>query len=235
MSKHSTAHPHEEHKSHRANWLRASVLGANDGIVSTASIMLGVTAAQASSGTILTAGIAGLTAGALSMAAGEYVSVSSQRDSEHADIDIERRSLAANPEAELEELTNIYIERGLKPKLAREVAQELHDHDAVSAHLRDELGIYDFGGANPTQAAFASAVSFSLGASVPILGALLAPEHLGAWMIVAFSLFALAVSGATGAYLGGGNRLRAASRVLMGGSAAMAITYAIGHLVGLAV
>ncbi|MFO0781536.1 MAG: VIT family protein [Candidatus Saccharimonadales bacterium] len=235
MNKTISAHPQEEHKSHRGNWLRAAVLGANDGIVSTASIMLGVTAAQASSSTILTAGIAGLAAGALSMAAGEYVSVSSQKDSELADIDIERRSLAANPEAELEELTNIYIERGLKPKLAREVAQELHDHDAEAAHLRDELGIYDFGGANPLQASIASAVSFSLGAAVPIVAALIAPSHMESWTIVIFAIIALGISGATGAFLGGGNRLRAASRVLIGGSAAMAITYLIGHLVGLAV
>lgn len=235
MNKELSAHPHEEHKSHRGNWLRASVLGANDGIVSVASIMLGVTAAQASDGAILTAGIAGLAAGALSMAAGEYVSVSSQKDSETADIDIERRSLAANPDAELEELTNIYIGRGLKPKLAREVALELHAHDAEAAHLRDELGIYDFGGANPLQASLASAVSFTLGAAVPIIGALVAPNHLGSWTIVIFALIALAGSGALGAYLGGGNRFRAASRVLIGGGAAMAITYLIGHLVGLAV
>ena len=235
MNKKLSAHPEEEHKSHRGNWLRAAVLGANDGIVSVASIMLGVSAAQASDGAIITAGLAGLAAGALSMAAGEYVSVSSQKDSELADIDIEQRSLAANPEAELEELTHIYIERGLKPKLAREVAKELHDHDAVSAHLRDELGIYDFGGANPLQASFASAISFSLGAAIPIIAALIAPDHLGSWTIVIFALIGLAISGATGAYLGGGNRLKAASRVLIGGGAAMAITYLIGHLVGLAV
>src|SRR5690348_17082259 len=134
--------PHQEqHKSHRSNWLRAAVLGVNDGVVSTASLMLGVSAAQASHSTILTAGIAGLAAGALSMAVGEYVSVSSQKDSERADIDIERRSLSANPKEELEELTHIYVHRGLDEKLAKEVAQQLHAHDAEAAHLRDELGI----------------------------------------------------------------------------------------------
>lgn len=235
MTNRPNPHPLEEHRSHRSNWLRAAVLGANDGIVSVASIMLGVATAQASNSIILTAGIAGLAAGALSMAAGEYVSVSSQKDSENADIDIERRSIEANPDVELEELTHIYIERGLKPELAKEVATELHAHDAVSAHLRDELGIYDFGGANPAQASIASAVSFSIGASVPIIGVLVAPASHLQLAIVIFALVALAVSGAIGASLGGGNRLRAASRVLIGGSIAMAITSAIGHLVGLAV
>ena len=232
MSEIKSPHPQEEHKSHRMNWLRAAVLGANDGIVSTASLMLGVSAAHASRSTILTAGIAGLTAGALSMAVGEYVSVSSQRDSEYADIDIEQRSLAANPQGELAELAHIYVHRGLEPELAKQVAKQLHAHDAAAAHLRDELGIDQEGLANPVQAGLASAVSFSVGAVVPIIGALVSNESMGAWVIVIVSLLALAISGAIGAYIGGGHRVRAAARVFFGGGAAMAITAFIGHLVG---
>lgn len=214
------------------NWLRAAVLGANDGIVSTASLMLGVLAAQASHSTILTAGIAGLTAGALSMAVGEYVSVSSQRDSEYADIAIEKRSLQANPEEELAELAHIYVHRGLEPELANEVAKQFHKHDAEAAHLRDELGIDQAALANPLQAGLASALSFSVGAVVPIIGALISSKSMGAWVIVIFSLLGLAISGAIGAYIGGGHRVRAAARVFFGGGAAMAITALIGHLVG---
>jgi VIT1/CCC1 family predicted Fe2+/Mn2+ transporter len=232
MSDIKSPHPHETHKSHRANWLRAGVLGVNDGIVSVSSLMLGVLAASASNSAIITAGIAGLTAGALSMAVGEYVSVSSQRDSERADLAIERRSLEANPDEELEELAHIYVHRGLDPKLARQVAEQLHAHDAEAAHLRDELGIDKDNFVSPLQASVASALSFSLGAAVPIVAALIFPHHLGAVGIVAFSLVALAVSGAAGAYLGGGHRLRAAFRVFVGGAAAMAITAFIGHLVG---
>jgi len=232
MSKITSPHPEEEHKSQRSNWLRAAVLGANDGIVSTASLMLGVAAAHASRSAILTAGIAGLTAGALSMAVGEYVSVSSQRDSEHADIAIERRSLAANPGGELAELAHIYEHRGLDPALAKQVAKQLHDHDAEAAHLRDELGIDQKALANPAQASLASAASFSVGAVVPIIGALAAPHDQSAWFIVILSLLALAISGAIGAFIGGGHRLRAALRVFVGGGAAMAITALIGHLVG---
>jgi VIT1/CCC1 family predicted Fe2+/Mn2+ transporter len=225
-------HPHEEHKSHRSNWLRAAVLGVNDGIVSTSSLMIGVSAAQASSSTILTAGIAGLTAGALSMAVGEYVSVSSQKDSEHADIAIERRSLATNPDKELEELAHIYVHRGLDEELANKVAQQLHDHDAEAAHLRDELGIDQGDLAKPGQAALTSAIAFSFGAAVPIIAALIFPHHLDNWGIVGFSMVALAISGAVGAYIGGGHRVRAASRVFFGGGAAMAITAIIGHFIG---
>lgn len=225
--------PHEErHRSHRAAWLRAAVLGVNDGIVSTSSLMLGVLAAAQADSTILTAGIAGLAAGALSMAAGEYVSVSSQRDSERADIEIERRSLEADPVAELAELAHIYEHRGLEPDLARQVAQQLHDHDAVAAHARDELGIDNDELANPTQAAVASAVAFSFGAVIPILAALLSSSSQGAAAIIISSLIALAISGAIGAYIGGGNRLVASARVLVGGSIAMAITAIIGHFVG---
>ena len=225
--------PHEEeHKSHRAAWLRAAVLGVDDGIVSTSSIMLGVIAAAQSDAAILTAGIAGLVAGALSMAAGEYVSVSSQRDSELYDINIERKSLKDNPQEELEELAHIYESRGLDPALAMQVAVKLHEQDAVHAHARDELGIDHDELAKPTQAAVASAVSFSLGGALPIIAALIAHHGAGAWAITIVSLIALAVSGAVGAFIGGGNKAWAALRVLVGGGVAMAVTYGIGYLVG---
>ncbi len=225
--------PHEEvHKSGRSAWLRAAVLGVNDGIVSTSSLMLGVLAASQSHNAILTAGIAGLVAGALSMAAGEYVSVSSQRDSEQADIDIEKRSLAANPNEELAELAKIYENRGLDSKLAQQVAEQLHDHDALGAHARDELGFDHEDLSKPTQAALASAIAFSFGSIVPLLAAIITPIREGGLAIVASSLVALAVSGAVGAYIGGGHRIRAALRVFFGGGVAMAITYLIGHLLG---
>ena len=225
-------HPGETHKSHRAAWLRAAVLGVNDGIVSVASLMLGVLAASANHATILTAGIAGLVAGALSMAVGEYVSVSSQRDSEKADIEIERRSLVDNPVEELEELAAIYQERGLDTELALQVARQLHNHDAVAAHARDELGIDQAVLANPIQATLASALAFSLGAVVPIIAAFAFSGRAGTWAIILASLLALAISGAVGAVIGGGHRVLAASRVFLGGAAAMAITAYIGHLVG---
>lgn len=227
-----TPHPEEAHKSHRAGWLRAAVLGVNDGIVSTASLMLGVSASAASHSAILTAGIAALAAGALSMGVGEYVSVSSQRDSERADIAIETRSLKANPHEELAELASIYEERGLTPSLAAEVAQQLHDHDAIKSHLRDELGIDHDALARPVQAALTSAAAFTVGAILPIVAAVIFSGAKSAWAIVIVSMLALAVSGAVGAFLGGGHRLRAASRVFIGGGAAMAITALIGHLVG---
>jgi VIT1/CCC1 family predicted Fe2+/Mn2+ transporter len=228
----TSPHPEAEHKSHRTGWLRASVLGVNDGIVSTSSLMLGVLAASANDAAILTAGIAGLAAGALSMAVGEYVSVSSQRDSEKADIAIERRSLAENPDEELAELAHIYVTRGLDANLAQKVAQQLHDHDAVAAHARDELGIDHNALANPSQAALASAVAFSLGSLVPIVAAILTTGHASTWAIVLSSLLALAISGAVGAILGGGHRFLAACRVFCGGGAAMAITALIGYLIG---
>lgn len=226
------AHPEEEHKSHRAPWLRAAVLGADDGIVSTSSIMLGVLAAAASRSTILTAGISALAAGAMSMAVGEYVSVSSQRDSERADIAIEKRSLARNEQAELHELASIYEERGLDAKLAMQVAKQLHARDAVAAHARDELGIDHEDLSNPAQAAIASAVAFSIGALVPIVAALLTPHHGSAWAIVIASLVMLGVSGSMGAAIGGGSRVLAGLRVFLGGGAAMGITALVGHLVG---
>jgi vacuolar iron transporter family protein len=225
-------HPEESHKSHRSGWLRAAVLGVNDGIVSTSSLMLGVTAASAGKSAVLTAGVAGLFAGALSMAVGEYVSVSSQRDAERADIAIEVRSLAAHPRQELAELAHIYEHRGLEPALARQVAQQLQAHDAVAAHARDELGIDHEALPNPIQALSASAISFAIGASVPILATVCAPHTSGGWSIVGASLLALAVFGAIGAYLGGGHRLRAAVRVLVGGGIAMAVTAFIGHIIG---
>jgi vacuolar iron transporter family protein len=205
------------------------VLGVNDGVVSTASLMLGVYAASASNSTILTAGISALVAGALSMAVGEYVSVSSQKDSEKEDIAIERRSLQNNHDAELLELAAIYESRGLKPQLALEVAKQLHEHDAVGAHVRDELGIDHEALANPLQASLASAVAFSFGAIVPIIATIIAPSG---WAIVVASMAMLAVSGAVGASIGGGNKLRASLRVFLGGGAAMAITALVGHLVG---
>lgn len=232
MSQIESPHPKEQHKSQRSSWLRAAVLGVNDGVVSTASLMIGVSSANASNSAILTAGIAGLTAGALSMAVGEYVSVSSQRDSEHADIAIERRSLVDNPKEELAELAHIYVHRGLTPELADKVALQLHEHDAEAAHLRDELRIDRDDLANPAQAASASALSFSIGAVVPILAALILPHSMAELGIVTFSLIALAISGAVGASLGGGHKLRAASRVLLGGAAAMVITAVIGHFIG---
>ncbi|MDB5175671.1 MAG: hypothetical protein JWM81_529 [Candidatus Saccharibacteria bacterium] len=225
--------PHaEEHKSQRSGWLRAAVLGLNDGIVSTSSLMLGVLAASQSDSTILTAGIAGLVAGALSMAAGEYVSVSSQRDSERADIAIERRSLQENPDEELAELAHIYRQRGLDEALAQKVAEQLHAHDAVAAHARDELGIDHEALSNPTQAAVASAAAFSLGSAIPIFAAVLSTTNTGGLSITIASLVALAVSGAIGAYVGGGRKRIAAARVFVGGGIAMAITYGIGHLIG---
>lgn len=232
MSVVTIPHPDEPHKSHRSAWLRAAVLGVNDGVVSTSSLMLGVATASASDSAVLTAGIAGLTAGALSMAMGEYVSVSSQRDSEKADIAIEARSLANNPDAELEELAAIYVRRGLTPKLAANVAQQLHDHDAVAAHARDELGIDHESLARPLQAAFASAAAFSVGALVPVLAAVFSSGAWSQWAIIISSLITLAISGAVGAMIGGGHRLVAAFRVLIGGGAAMAITALIGHLIG---
>lgn len=228
----SSVHPQEPHKSHRSNWLRASVLGVNDGTVSVASLMLGVSTAHGNSSFILTAGIAGLVAGALSMAVGEYVSVSSQRDSERADINIETRSLSENPDEELAELAEIYEKRGLDPQLAKTVAEQLHAHDAISAHLRDEIGIDGDALSNPTQAAIASAMAFSVGAIGPIIATLAVNKSETTMAVVIASLLILGISGAIGAFLGGGNRLRAAARVFVGGGVAMAATALIGHIIG---
>jgi VIT1/CCC1 family predicted Fe2+/Mn2+ transporter len=210
------------------------VLGANDGIVSTASLVLGVAASGASGSAILTAGIAGLVAGALSMAAGEYVSVSSQRDAEQADIRLEQRELRTDPPGELRELAEIYERRGLPPDLAAEVARALTSGDALQAHLRDELGLSEDRLARPLQAAWASALSFSTGAALPLLAVALVPAAARIVATVAVTLIALGVLGDLGARLGGAPRRRATIRVVSWGAIAMAITAAIGALVGAA-
>lgn len=225
----------ETHMSGREGWLRAAVLGANDGILSTAGLVLGVAAASSSVGAIATAGIAGLVAGALSMAAGEYVSVSSQRDAQLADLALERRELAGDPAGELEELAGIYRARGLDPALAHRVAEELTAYDALESHARDELGITDTRMARPLQAAWTSAIAFSLGAVVPLLAITLPPEPARIPITVVLTLVALAVLGGLGARLGGAPVGRAALRVAIWGAVAMALTSAIGALVGTAV
>ena len=220
------------HLSHRSNWLRAAVLGANDGIVSTASLVLGVAASGASSAAILTAGFAGMAAGALSMAAGEYVSVSSQRDAEQADIGLEERELRNDPEGELRELAGVYERRGLSSDLAREVAVALTRRGALAAHLRDELGFDEQRMARPFQAAWASAVSFSVGAALPLIAVAAAPASARVGVTVAVTLVALALLGDVGARLGGAPRVRATIRVVAWGAVAMAITAGVGALVG---
>jgi VIT1/CCC1 family predicted Fe2+/Mn2+ transporter len=225
----------ETHLSFRSGWLRAAILGANDGIVSTASLVLGVAASGASGTAIITAGIAGLAAGALSMAAGEFVSVSSQRDSELADLSLERRELRTNPEAELRELTAIYEARGVPPELAVQVAEGLTERDALQAHARDELGLSEARQARPFQAAWTSALSFAVGAIVPVIAVAAAPGSVRGIVCVAVTLAALAVLGYTGARLGGGRRLTATARVVVWGALAMAVTSGIGAIVGAAV
>ncbi len=222
----------EAHLSGRSNWLRAAVLGANDGIVSTASLVLGVAASGASSAAIATAGIAGLVAGALSMAAGEYVSVSSQRDAEEADIQLERRELASDPEGEQRELARLYEQRGLDAELARRVAEELTMGDALAAHMRDELGIEDDRRAQPLQAAWASALSFSAGAALPLVAIVLVPAGARSAVTAFVTLLALGGLGGLGAQLGGAPLRPATLRVLLWGAAAMAVTAGIGTLVG---
>jgi vacuolar iron transporter family protein len=227
-------HP-EHHRTQRIGWLRAAVLGANDGIVSTASLIVGVAAADTSRDTILTAGAAGLVAGAMSMAVGEYVSVSSQRDAERADLAQERRELAADPVSELNELTRIYERRGLDPPLAAEVARQLTHHDALGAHVRDELGLTDVAVARPLQAAWSSAASFTVGALLPLLAALASPASPRILVVAAAALVALAVLGALGARLGGAQVTTAVVRITVLGALAMGITAGIGALVGNAV
>jgi VIT1/CCC1 family predicted Fe2+/Mn2+ transporter len=222
----------EVHLSHRSNWLRAAVLGANDGIVSTASLILGVAASGASGAAIVTAGIAGLVAGALSMAAGEYVSVSSQRDAEQADIRLEERELRSDPQGELRELALVYEQRGLPPALASEVALSLSRRGALRAHLRDELGLDERRLARPFQAAWASALSFSTGAALPLLAVAATPGSAREGATVVVTLIALALLGELGAQLGGAPRRRATVRVVAWGAVAMAITAGIGALVG---
>lgn len=220
------------HLSHRSNWLRAAVLGANDGILSTASLVLGVAASGASGGAIITAGIAGLVAGALSMAAGEYVSVSSQRDAEQADIRLEERGLRRDPDGELRELAAIYEQRGLKPALADEVALAMSRRGALEAHTRDELGLDATRLARPVQAAWTSALSFAAGAALPLLALAAMPSSARIGVTVAVTLIALGLLGDVGARLGGAPRGRAAIRVVAWGAVAMTITAGIGALVG---
>jgi len=231
-AKRRTAAHRETHRSARAGWLRAAVLGSDDAIVSTASLMIGVAAASATRGATLVAGLAGLVAGAMSMAVGEYVSVSSQRDAERADVDRERRELAAQPVAELAELAEIYRRRGLDVGLARQVAEQLSAHDRLGTHLRDELGIERGTMARPLQAAWISAAAFASFALVPIAGLLVAPETARLPAIAAVSLTALAALGALGGHLGGAPLVRAALRVTLGGGLAMAVTALIGRLLG---
>ncbi|MDZ7895048.1 MAG: VIT family protein [Sphingobium sp.] len=223
---------HEEHYVHRTGWLRAAVLGANDGIVSTASLIVGIAASGADKGSLLLSGAAALVAGAMSMAAGEFVSVSSQADIEKADLKRERRALDNQPEIELAELAAIYVQRGLEPALAKEVAQQLHDHDALAAHARDELGISDEMSARPFQAAFASALSFAAGATVPLLSVAFSPVKLATPVVAGTSLACLIATGWAGAYAGGAKRLPAIVRVTFWGVAAMALTAIVGRLFG---
>jgi VIT1/CCC1 family predicted Fe2+/Mn2+ transporter len=225
----------ERHRTLRMGWLRAAVLGANDGIVSTASLLLGVEAADASENSVLIAGLAGLVAGAMSMAAGEYVSVHSQADTEAADLERERRELETDNESEHNELTAIYIARGLDSHLARQVAEQLMAHDALGAHARDELGITPALRARPIQAALASAASFAAGAALPLAVAAAAGEEHGIALIAGVSLVSLAVLGGVAARAGGASIATGALRVTFWGALAMAITAAVGHFVGTAV
>src|SRR3984893_15596352 len=229
----SRLRPHSEnHLVNRIGWMRAAVLGANDGILSTASLILGVAAAAATQNNVLIAGVAGLVAGAMSMAAGEYVSVSSQSDTEQADLVRERKHLSQDPEFELEELAEIYVKRGVDQDLARQIAQQLTAKDALTAHARDELGISEITTARPVQAALTSAASFSVGAAMPLLMVVVSPRGALVPIVFAASLGFLAVLGAIGAKAGGANILRATVRVTFWGAVAMAVTAGIGKLFG---
>lgn len=223
---------HEVHRAHRVGWLRAAVLGANDGIVSTASLIIGVAAASATQDSILIAGVAGLVAGAMSMAAGEYVSVSSQSDTEKADLELERQSLEQNFEAELVELAEIYEDRGLDPALAKQVARQLMDHDALGAHARDEIGISEIVNAQPVQAAFSSAGTFVVGAALPLMVAWAIPGPKLILAVAASSLVFLAILGGLAARTGGASIFVGAMRVTFWGVLAMTITAAVGRLFG---
>jgi VIT1/CCC1 family predicted Fe2+/Mn2+ transporter len=224
----------ERHRTHRTGWLRAAVLGANDGIVSTASLVLGVAAAGADTKGILVAGVAGLVAGAMSMAAGEYVSVSSQADTERADLGRESKELAASPVQEHAELTAIYTQRGLDATLASNVATQLMQHDALGAHARDELGISDTLAAKPVQAALASAATFAVGAALPLLMTLVLPLSLLMWGVAASSLLFLALLGFVAARTGGSPALASVMRVAFWGALAMALTAGVGAIFGVA-
>jgi len=222
----------ERHRAERTGWLRAAVLGANDGIVSTASLLIGVAAAGASQPALLVAGLASLVAGAMSMAAGEYVSVSSQADTEHADLERERRELSADIESERSELAAIYVGRGLEPILAQTVAEQLMAHDALAAHARDELGLTETLSARPLQAASASALTFAAGAALPVLTALLTPQRYTIAAVAAASLLLLTLLGAVAAQTGGASPWRGAARVGFWGTLAMALTAAVGLTIG---
>ena len=225
--------PHQEqHRTERIGWLRAAVLGANDGIVSTASLVVGVAAANAAKGDILVAGVAGLVAGAMSMAAGEYVSVSSQADTEKADLDRERKELATDGESERNELASIYVRRGLEPSLAKQVAEQLMAHDALTAHARDELGISEITTARPVQAALASASTFAVGAAIPLLTVLVVPTTMLIPFVIGTSILLLVMLGGFGAHAGGAPVMKAALRVTFWGALAMAITAGVGALFG---
>lgn len=227
---------HQElHFINRSGWLRAAVLGANDGIVSVASLIVGVAAADPSPSTVLIAGVAGLAAGAMSMAAGEYVSVSSQSDIERADIAREKQALIDTPQAEERELVSIFESHGMSPATAALVARELTEKDALGAHVREELGLSEVHSANPLQAAFASGLTFSMAAAFPLVAAVLAPAGQIIPVVVAGTLVALAGLGAIGAHAGGAPKLRATLRVLFWGAAAMAITAGVGHFFGVSV
>jgi VIT1/CCC1 family predicted Fe2+/Mn2+ transporter len=225
----------EIHRSHRVGWLRASVLGANDGIVSTASLIVGVAAAGTPQEGILLAGVAGLVAGAMSMAAGEYVSVSSQSDTERADLAIEKRALEENYESERIELAEIYEKRGVEPALARQVAAQLMAHDALGAHARDEIGISESATARPVQAAISSAAAFTIGAALPLAVAWIVPLDPLILLVVALSLVSLALLGSVAARAGGASMTIGAVRVTFWGALAMALTAAVGHMFGVAV
>lgn len=223
---------HEVHRAHRVGWLRAAVLGANDGIVSTASLIIGVAAAGATKESILIAGVAGLVAGAMSMAAGEYVSVSSQSDTEKADLELERRSLEQNFDLETDELAEIYVGRGLDPALAKQVANKLMAHDALGAHARDEIGISETVNAQPVQAAFSSAGTFVVGAALPLIVAWAMPGPQLILAVAASSLVFLALLGVLAARTGGAPIIVGAIRVTFWGALAMALTAAVGRLFG---
>ena len=225
----------ESHLIERVGWLRAAVLGANDGIISTASLVLGVASAAAAKGDVLLTGVAGLVAGAMSMAAGEYVSVSSQSDTENADLAREKRELAESPEFEKEELAQIYVARGVEAELARKVAEQLMAKDALGAHARDELGISEISTARPIQAALASAATFSLGAAAPLVLVLVSPANWLLMIVSVGSLAFLATLGMVGAKAGGADALRPTIRVTFWGAFAMALTAGIGALVGKAI
>ena len=232
---HSIEAPNHLHRSHRVGWLRAAVMGANDGIVSTASLLIGVAAAAVSHGDVILAGVAGLVAGAMSMAAGEYVSVSSQADTEKADIELEKKHLEEHAEFELLELTQIYRERGLDEKLASEVAFQLMEHDALGAHLRDELGIHERTNARPMLAAVTSAASFIVGAALPLVIAYFAViENLITWVSIS-SLFFLLLLGSIAAKAGGASKRKGAIRVVFWGAAAMFATALVGKLFSLVI